>query len=74
MTARAARACRRPTPTIGREIDHNRDRDVKTLAVYAAMGWRVLVVHECELKDKASLGVRLTEALRTQQAASGKSE
>jgi DNA mismatch endonuclease (patch repair protein) len=54
------------------KIARNRDRDVKTLAVYAAMGWRALVVHECELKDKASLGARLTEALRTQQAASGK--
>ena len=28
------------------------------------MGWRVLVVHECELKDKAALSARLAEALR----------
>jgi G:T-mismatch repair DNA endonuclease (very short patch repair protein) len=36
------------------------------------MGWRALVVYECELKDKASLSTRFTEALRTRRAASGK--
>ena len=46
------------------KIARNRDRDVKTLAAYSAMGWRALVVYECELKDKASLSARLAEALR----------
>jgi DNA mismatch endonuclease (patch repair protein) len=54
------------------KIARNRDRDVKTLAAYSAMGWRALVVYECELKDKASLSARFTEALRTRRAASGK--
>jgi len=27
------------------------------------MGWRALVVYECELKDKARLSARLAEAL-----------
>ena len=27
------------------------------------MGWRALVVYECELKDKTALGARLEEAL-----------
>jgi DNA mismatch endonuclease (patch repair protein) len=52
------------------KIARNRDRDVKTLAAYAAMEWRALVVYECELKDKAALGLRLTEALQTQKGAS----
>ncbi len=54
------------------KIARNCDRDVKTLAAYAAMGWRTLVVYECELKDKASLSARFAEALGTQEAASGK--
>jgi DNA mismatch endonuclease, patch repair protein len=52
------------------KIARNRARDVKTLAAYAAMGWRALVVYECELKDKAALGARLADALRARQAAS----
>jgi G:T-mismatch repair DNA endonuclease (very short patch repair protein) len=27
------------------------------------MGWRALVVYECELKDRAALAARLAEAL-----------
>ena len=54
------------------KIGRNRDRDVKTLAAYAAMGWQTLVVYECELKDKASLTARFAEALRTPEAAWGK--
>ena len=46
------------------KIARNRARDQKTLAAYAAMGWRTLVVYECELKDKARLGARLAAALR----------
>ena len=46
------------------KIARNRARDEKTLAAYAAMGWRTLVVHECELKDKTRLAARLAEALR----------
>ena len=46
------------------KIASNRARDEKTLAAYEAMGWRALVVYECELKDRAALGARLAEALR----------
>ena len=46
------------------KITRNRARDEKTLAAYATMGWRALVVHECELKDKGALSARLAEALR----------
>ena len=45
------------------KIARNRARDERTLAVYPAMGWRALVVHECELKDRAGLAARLEEAL-----------
>ena len=48
------------------KIARNRERDAKTLAAYATMGWRALVVYECDLKDKASLSARLAEALPTQ--------
>ena len=46
------------------KIARNRARDAKTLAAYAAMGWRALVVYECELKDKAALSARLAAALK----------
>jgi DNA mismatch endonuclease (patch repair protein) len=56
--------CQKPTPGYWRaKIARNRARDEKTLAAYAAMGWRTLTVYECELKDKARLGARLAEAL-----------
>ncbi len=46
------------------KIGRNRARDQKTLAAYPPMGWRVLVVYECELKDRASIVARLAAALR----------
>jgi len=46
------------------KIARNRARDVRTLGAYEAMGWRALVVYECELKDKAALSARLAEAVR----------
>ena len=45
------------------KIARNRARDEKTLAVYAEMGWRTLVVYECELKEPAALDARLAAAL-----------
>jgi DNA mismatch endonuclease (patch repair protein) len=45
------------------KIARNRARDERTLAAYSAMGWRALVVYECELKDRAALAARLAEAL-----------
>jgi DNA mismatch endonuclease, patch repair protein len=46
------------------KIARNRARDATTLAAYSAMGWRVLVVYECELRDKAALSARLAQAVR----------
>ena len=48
------------------KIARNRARDERTLAAYSTMGWRALVVYECELKDRAALGARLAEAVRLQ--------
>jgi DNA mismatch endonuclease (patch repair protein) len=70
--ARGARSPKTNAEYWRAKIAHNRDRDIRTLAAYAAMGWRTLVVYECELKDKASLSARFAEALRTQEAATGK--
>jgi DNA mismatch endonuclease, patch repair protein len=45
------------------KIARNRARDIRTLAAYSALGWRAVVVYECELKDKAALAARLAAAL-----------
>ena len=49
------------------KIARNRARDEKTLAAYAAMGWRTLVIFECELKDSGALSARLMQALVSNQ-------
>ena len=45
------------------KIARNRARDSRALAAIEAMGWRALVIFECELKDGSALGARLAEAL-----------
>ena len=45
------------------KVARNRARDVETRAKLEAMGWRVLVVWECGLKDEAELVGALAEAL-----------
>ena len=51
------------------KIARNRARDEKTLAALAALGWRALVVYECELKDRAALVAKLEEAVARYGAA-----
>ena len=46
------------------KIARNRARDQRTLAAYEAMGWRALVIYECELKEKAPLAARLAAAVQ----------
>lgn len=41
------------------KIARNRERDAGNLARLAALGWRVLIVWECELKDRSELTGRL---------------
>lgn len=44
-------------------------RDRKQLAALAALGWRVLVVWECECSDQVALRGRITRFLRTGERA-----
>jgi DNA mismatch endonuclease (patch repair protein) len=46
------------------KIGRNRARDARTQAELAALGWRALVVWECELADAAALARRLADFLR----------
>ena len=71
-TARGARMPKANADYWRAKIARNRARDLNTLAAYAAMGWRALVIYECELKDKAALRARLAEAVRPGRAASEK--
>lgn len=45
------------------KIQKNRARDAATTALLESMGWRVLVVWECELKDKEALSQRLKASI-----------
>jgi DNA mismatch endonuclease (patch repair protein) len=47
------------------KIARNRARDEKALAALAALGWRTMVVYECELRDAAGVKGRFEQALRT---------
>jgi DNA mismatch endonuclease (patch repair protein) len=57
--ARGARMPKTNTDYWRAKIARNRARDERTEAALAAMGWRMLVVYECELKDKTALTARL---------------
>jgi DNA mismatch endonuclease (patch repair protein) len=45
------------------KIGRNRARDIETRARLEALGWRVEVVWECELKDEAAVEQRLADLL-----------
>jgi DNA mismatch endonuclease (patch repair protein) len=45
------------------KVGRNRARDIETRARLEAMGWRVLVMWECSLKDEAVLEEMLKEGL-----------
>src|SRR5665213_2831243 len=45
------------------KIARNRARDIESRAKLEAMGWRVEVIWECDLKDAAPLEVRLRSLL-----------
>ncbi len=54
------------------KIARNRARDQKTLATLAAMGWRTMVIYECEIKQATALEARLKQALAIPSALVGK--
>lgn len=41
------------------KIQRNRQRDAENLAAFEAIGWRVLVVWECELQNRDALAAKL---------------
>jgi DNA mismatch endonuclease (patch repair protein) len=45
------------------KVGRNRERDVESRAKLEAMGWRVLTIWECTLKDTAALEGVLRDAL-----------
>ncbi len=46
------------------KIGRNRARDAANVATLSDMGWRAVVVWECELKDEAVLEAKLADILR----------
>ena len=64
--ARGSRVPKTNTDYWRAKIARNRARDENSLEALAAIGWRTLVVFECELKDSARLTARLEEALGVQ--------
>ncbi|KAF1694928.1 very short patch repair endonuclease [Pseudoxanthomonas koreensis] len=47
----------------GPKIDANRRRDARKRRMLRALGWRVLTVWECELKDSGKLSDRIVRML-----------
>lgn len=45
------------------KIERNRQRDEAHLAALTSAGWRVMILWECELKDREALAARLTNFL-----------
>lgn len=41
------------------KLKRNATRDAQQLAALAAIGWRTLVIWECEIKDRQSLAARI---------------
>ena len=62
--ARGARAPKANAEYWRGKIERNRARDVAALEALAALGWRTLMVYECELKEPAALRARLGAALK----------
>lgn len=61
--ARGARVPKTNRPYWQDKIARNRARDEANLAALAALGWRALVIYECELADLAQVCARLQAAL-----------
>jgi len=61
--ARGARMPKTNRPYWQGKIARNRARDAANLEALAALGWRTLTIHECDLKDLEALRRRLGAAL-----------
>ncbi len=62
--ARGARVPKANRPYWEAKIGRNRARDIAHRTALEALGWRVLTLWECGLKDEAALTTTLQEALR----------
>lgn len=60
---RGARAPRSNAAYWRAKIDRNRSRDAAALEALSQMGWRSLVIWECELRDRPAVTERLRAAL-----------
>jgi DNA mismatch endonuclease (patch repair protein) len=60
--ARGARMPKTNQPYWRDKIARNRARDARHMQALAELGWRTLIVHECELKDEPALERRLGAA------------
>ncbi len=45
------------------KLEGNRERDIRNQGTLRRMGWRVLVIWECEIGDRGELGNRIEEFL-----------
>lgn len=43
------------------KIKRNKERDMRNYAALAEIGWQALIVWECELRDKNTLGEKLVQ-------------
>ena len=50
------------------KIDRNRERDAETLEKLAGLGWDVLVVWQCEMRDREALRHRLATFMEGRSA------
>jgi len=61
-----ARGAREPKSNVdywAAKVRRNRERDAKTIAALHDAGWKVLIVWECETKDRDQLTNRLSQFL-----------
>ncbi len=62
---RGARIPKANRPYWEGKIGRNRARDLETRAKLEALGWRLEVIWECELKEPAALEARLASMLKS---------
>ena len=61
--ARGARAPKENAEYWRQKIERNRERDKQHIAALQIMGWTILVVWECQLKDRAMIDDRIIRFL-----------
>lgn len=55
-----------------KKIEDNRSRDARKVQLLEEMGWRVLTVWQCQLKDEATLAAKLRQFLNSAISIRGK--